>query len=160
MQAQHGALLALDLLLVVGVDEERQRGAVGAGGRLDDVRDVPLAGGLVEVFELLAAVLGVRAEVEVASVGDALELRPADGEEVLDVGGARRVVAELVGLVLAQLEVVGADAELGVPVEARLLPVLVPLRRLSHQRPHYLQLDNYNLKIYLKTKLYLKHFHN
>ena len=44
VQLQHGARLALDLLLVVGVDEERERRAVGAGGRLDDVRDVALAG--------------------------------------------------------------------------------------------------------------------
>ena len=123
VQLEHGARLALDLLLVVGVDEEGERRAVGAGGRLDDVRDVALARLLVEVLELLARVLGVLGQVEVAAVGDALELRPADREQVLDVGGARRVVAELVGLVLAQAQVVGADAELDVPVEARLLPV-------------------------------------
>ena len=49
MQAQHRALLALaralalDDFLVVGVDEERERRAVGAGGRLDHVRHVALA---------------------------------------------------------------------------------------------------------------------
>ena len=36
-------------------------------------------------------------------------------------------MAELVGVVLAQAQVVGAQAELDVPVEARLLPVRVPL---------------------------------
>ena len=61
MELEHGARLALDLLLVVGVDEEGERRAVGAGGRLDDVRDVALAAGLVEVLELLAGVLGVLA---------------------------------------------------------------------------------------------------
>ena len=43
VQLQHRALLARDLLLVVGVDEEGERRAVGAGGRLDHVRDVALA---------------------------------------------------------------------------------------------------------------------
>ena len=55
MEAQHGALAALDLLDVVGVDEEGEHRAVDAGGRLDHVRDVALLGLLVEVLELLAA---------------------------------------------------------------------------------------------------------
>ena len=46
--------LALDLVLVVRVDQEREHRAVGAGGRLDHVRDVALAGGRVDVLELLA----------------------------------------------------------------------------------------------------------
>ena len=55
MEPQHGALAALDLLDLVGVDQEGEGGAVGAGGRLDHVRHVALAGLLVEVLELLAA---------------------------------------------------------------------------------------------------------
>ena len=54
MEAQHDALAALDLLLVVGVDHEGERAAVGAGGRLDHVRDVALAGARVDVVHLLA----------------------------------------------------------------------------------------------------------
>ena len=77
-----------DLLLVVGVDEEGERRAVGARRRLDDVRDVALLGLRVEVLELLAGERRVLREVEVAAVGDALELGPADREQVLDVGGA------------------------------------------------------------------------
>ena len=130
VQAQHGALAALDLLDLVGVDEEGERGAVGAGGRLDHVRDVALFGLLVEVLELLAAELGVLGEVEVAAVGDPLELRPADREEVLDVAGPRGVVGELVGVVGADAQVVGADAELGVPALALLDPVLGTTARL------------------------------
>jgi hypothetical protein len=49
------------------------------------VRNVSLSGVLVEVLDLLAAELGVLGEVEVAAVGDALQLRPADREEVLDI---------------------------------------------------------------------------
>src|SRR5262249_11863154 len=112
-------------------DEERERGAVGAGGRLDHVRDVALLGLRVEVLELLAGELRVLGEVEVTAVGDPLELGPADREQVLDVAGARRVVAQLVGVVGAQLEVVGAYAELDVPVKALLEPVLEPLLSLG-----------------------------
>ena len=130
VQLEHGALLAAELVLVVGVDEERERRAVGARRRLDDVRDVALLRLRIEVLELLAGVLGVLREVEVAAVGDALELAPADREEVLDVGGAAGVVRQLVGVVLAQAQVVLAQAEVDVPVVARLLPEVVPARRL------------------------------
>ena len=61
MEAQHRAGLAADLVLVVGGQQERHHRAGGAGGRLDDVGHVALAGGLVEVVELLARVLGVLA---------------------------------------------------------------------------------------------------
>ena len=44
--------------------------------------------------------------------------------------GAARVVRELLGVVRAQLQVVGPDAVADVPVEALLAPVLVPLLRL------------------------------
>ena len=63
---EHHARLALDLLLAVGVDQEREGHPVGAGRRLDDVREVALVRGLVEVLELLAGELLVPAEVEVA----------------------------------------------------------------------------------------------
>src|SRR3712207_1514252 len=119
-----------DLVLVVGVAQEGQDRAVRPGRGLDHVRDVlhALVGVLEE--ELLAGDLRVGLQVEVPAVGDALELLPADREEVLDVRGAAGVVRELVGLVGAQAQVVRPDPEAGVPVEARLAPVLVPARRL------------------------------
>ena len=128
VQAQQRALAALDLLLVVGVHHERQRRAVGAGRGLDHVGHVALAGGGVHVVELLAGSVLVLGQVEVAAVGDALELRPAHREEVLDVRGRARVVRQLVGAVLAQPQLVLADAELLVPAHALVHPVHVPLR--------------------------------
>src|SRR5262249_34853331 len=122
---------ALDLVLVVRVDQERERRAVGAGGGLDDVRDVALARLLVEEREVLAAPLGVLLQVEVGAVRDALELGPAEREFIFDVGAALRVVRELVGRVLAKAQVLGLDAEAQVPLEALLLPVLVPLQVLA-----------------------------
>ncbi len=54
MQPQHGPRVAVEVLLVVGVDEEGQRGAIGAGGGLDHVRHVALAAALIEPLERLA----------------------------------------------------------------------------------------------------------
>ena len=109
MQAQHDALAPGDLLLVVGVAEEGQERAVGARRGLDHVRHVALAVGLDDL-ELHARELGVLLEVVVAAVGDALELAPADREEVLEVARAARVVRELRGVVRADADVVGRDA--------------------------------------------------
>ncbi len=80
----------------------------------------------------------MRVEVEVAAVRDALELRPADREEVLEVARAARVVRELVGVVRAHAQVALAQAEVEVPAAALADPVLVPLRRLGgrHEELH------------------------
>ena len=57
--ASDDPLLAADLLLAVGVDEERERRPVAAGRRLDDPRDEVLLGRRVEVLEVLAGRLGL-----------------------------------------------------------------------------------------------------
>ena len=72
----HTALGVRSLVNVVGVDEEAHEGTGQAGGRLNDVRHVLFAGGLVEVAQVLAGVLRVRGQVEVGTVGDAFELAP------------------------------------------------------------------------------------
>jgi hypothetical protein len=100
VQSQYGPLALGDDLLVVGVDHERKHRAVRAERRLDHVRRVTLAV-LPDPFELCAGPLGVLGEVVVAAVGDALELRPADREEVLDVACTAGVMRELVGVVRA-----------------------------------------------------------
>src|SRR5687767_11286371 len=127
VQPQHRALLAPLLVLVEGVAEQREDRAAEAGGRLDHVREVALLGLRVDVLELLAAELLVLAQVEVAAVGDALELAPADRVEVLDVAGGARVVAQLIRVVGAQAQLVAVDAEPDVPLHALLEPVLEPL---------------------------------
>src|SRR5581483_4555799 len=127
VEAEHGARLALDFVLVVRVDQERERRAIGASGGLDDVWDEALPRLVVEVREVLAAPLGMLPQVEVGAVRDAFELRPPERELVLDVGAAARVVRELVGSVLPETQVLALDAEAQVPVEALLLPVVVPL---------------------------------
>ena len=101
--------LAVDLVLVVGGEQERGHRAGGAGGRLDHVRHVALVGLRVEVVELLAAsAAACCVEVVVGALGDALELVQAPREQELDVGRAGRVVRQLVGVVRPQPQHVGA----------------------------------------------------
>src|SRR3712207_3456461 len=74
--------------------------------------------------------LGVRRQVEVGAVRDALELTPLralEAEAVLDVDGALRVVRQLLLRVLEVPQVVRRDPEVGVPAGALVDPVLVPL---------------------------------
>src|SRR5439155_5359456 len=93
---------------------------------LDHVRRVALAL-LADVLELRARVLGVLGEIEVAPVGDALELLPPDRIEVLDVARPARVVRALGLVVLADAQLAAAEAEVEVPLEPLLDPVPVPL---------------------------------
>ena len=107
--------------------------AVRGPDRLDDVQDVALVGGLVEVGEVLAELAGVLGQVVVAPVGDALELVPPPREQELDVARGGRVVRQLVGVMRPQPQLVGGHAEAEVPVEPLLAPVLVPLRALGRR---------------------------
>ena len=114
-----------DFFFGVGVNEEGHDGAVNAGGGFDDVWGYMLAAFLVEVGEVLAAGVGVGLEVEVGSVGDALDFAPAPGVEVFEVVGCLGVVGEFVGAVPPDADAVGVDAEAGVPVHAVFNPAVV-----------------------------------
>ena len=75
----------------------------------------------------------VAAQIEVAAMGDAFQLAElAGGEErkrVFDVGGADRVVAQLVLVVLAKPQALAGQAEARVPRHPPVAPVFVPLAR-------------------------------
>ena len=131
MEPEHGAGLAPDLVLGVGRQQERHHGAGGPGGGLDDVGHVALTGGLVEVLEPLPRRRCVGLEVEVGSVGDALELVPSPREEELHVRGTRRVVGQLVGVVVAQPELRLGDAQPEIPAVPLVQPVLEPVLGLG-----------------------------
>ena len=131
VEAQHRPLALRDDLLVVRVDHEREHRAVDAERRLDDVWCVALLA--VDPLELRSGCLRVRCEVEVAAVGDALELRPADREQVLDVARRGRVVRELLRLVRAHSQVALPQAVAKVPRDAGVDPVAEPLLRLGRR---------------------------
>src|SRR5262249_25963649 len=106
--------------------EHREEAAVDSDRGLDDVGDHPLLRRLVEVGEAPAAALLVGLQVVVAARRDALDLPPAEGVEVLDVGAGAGVVGELFLGVVAEPQVRRADAEVAPPPEAELLPVREP----------------------------------
>ena len=88
---------------------------------------------LVAVADELA--LHVRAQIEVTPVSNALEFAVlallAKWKRILDVGGADRVVGQLVLIVVAQDEPFGADSVIDVPLEPAIAPKLIPLARLT-----------------------------
>ena len=130
--------LAAHLVLVVGREQEGHHRPRGPGRRLDHVGHVALVGLRVEVVQPLPRGLGVGQQVEVAPVGDALELVPTPGEQELHVGRGPRVVRQLARLVVAQAELVLGDAEVEVPAQALGQPVVVPLLALGgrHEELH------------------------
>src|SRR5690606_19816037 len=133
MKTQHGSRLAADLVLGIRVAEERERRAIRAGRRLDHVRQhaalVRIRLEIVDVAEILAAEFAMALQVEVGAIGDTFELALPERELVLDVRARRRVMRELGGLMLAQLEVLGANAERHVPPIASVSPIAVPIGR-------------------------------
>ena len=120
------------------------------------MRHEALAGDVVKVGEILAAPpvtrlavrpllddelailadelpLHVAAEVEITAVGDPLELaelpRREEREGVFDVGGADGIVGELVGVVLAELELPLGEPKGEIPPPAPVAPVAIPFSR-------------------------------
>ena len=125
------ALLVLaDDLLIVGVAQDREHAALHAERRLDDVGDVfdhVLALALAIDHLHAAGVLMLR-EVVVRAVGNAPELAPAEREEELEVRRCLGVEAQLLGIVVAQAEVLVLQADGEQPVVAERAPVVEPLK--------------------------------
>src|ERR1700687_904936 len=74
--------------------------------------------------------LRVRRQLEIGSVGDTLQLTPGvalEAKLVLDVDGAVGVVRQLVLRVLEQPQVLAIDAEIDIPLQPGVDPILVPL---------------------------------
>ena len=67
-------------------------------------------------------------KVVIRSVRNAPKFAPAEREEEFEVGGRFRVEAEFFGIVVAQTEVFGFDADRVQPVAAERTPVIEPLK--------------------------------
>ena len=67
-------------------------------------------------------------QVEIGAAGHAPQLAPAEGEHELKVGGGVGVVAELLGVVVPQAQVLILHAQLQQPLVAEILPVGEPLQ--------------------------------
>ena len=136
MEVQHHAHIVLAVLvlphdlLVVGVAQHGQHAALHAEARLDDIGDIlhhVLALALA-VDQLLAARVGMLRQVVVRAVGDAPKLAPAEGEEVLEVGGCLGIEAKLLGGMVTESEMLLVYAETKKEVTAVASPVLEPLK--------------------------------
>ena len=134
MEVQHHAhivvaLLVLpDDLLVVGVAQHSQHAALHAEARLDDIGDIlhhVLALALA-VDQLLAARVGMLRQVVVRAVGDAPKLAPAEGEQELEVRRCLGVEAQLLGIVVAQTQILVLQTDGQQPVVAERAPILEP----------------------------------
>ena len=111
MEVQHHAhivvaLLVLpDDLLVVGVAQHSQHAALHAEARLDDIGDILHHVLALAVDQLLAARVGMLRQVVVRAVSDAPKLAPAEGEQELEVRRCLGVEAQLLGIVVAQTQI-------------------------------------------------------
>ena len=93
---------------------------------------VALPGLLIEIAQVLAAKLGVLRQIEGAAMGDPLQLLRffRKREQVFDIGRADRVMGQFILALLAGPELIRVNAELRVPADAHVTPVLVPFHRL------------------------------
>src|ERR1019366_3356458 len=101
---------------------------IDAERRLDDPRTVARFRFLIEICEVLAARRRMLIEVVAAALGDTLELAQSEWIAILDVGGAARIMRQLLLRMLMEPQVVALGPELQEPVQAMLDPVLKPLR--------------------------------
>ena len=131
VQVQHHAdvvLLRVHHLLVIGVHQHGQHAALHAQGRLHHIGDVALVGLRVEVGQVAAGHGLVLGQVVVGAVGHAPQLAPAEGEQELEVRGGLGVEAQLLGIVVAQAQVLVLQADAQQPVVAEGAPVVEPLQ--------------------------------
>ena len=131
MEVEHHAgvvLLRVDHFFVIRLGEQRQEQPLHTQGRLDHIGHILLAGGLVKVFQILAAGLDVLGQVVVGTVRHAPQLAPTKGEAVLKVRGGLGVEAKLLRIVVTQPQVLRLHIERIQPVTAEAAPVIEPLQ--------------------------------
>ena len=90
------------------------------------MRQVALPVDVIEVRQIPSRGPLVRRQIVIAAGRDALELRPAKRELVLDVKGAARVVRQLVLVMLPEPQALTLNAQPQVPLEPFLLPEVEP----------------------------------
>ena len=150
MQTQYNAHVRLffgaEVLFVVSVAQERQRYAVRAEGRLNDIRHIASVRLRVEIGEVLAGMLLMAGEVIVRAVCNAPKLSPAEREQILNIRRRLGVEGELLLAVVAQADVRFVQTEVQKPVFAEIFPVVEPVEvraRLTEEFAlHLLKLAN------------------
>src|SRR5215510_6879520 len=133
MQFQYDSLFSSDLFLVISVHQESQSRTIRSRRGLDDIGNDLLLGLFVEILEGLAAELGVLFEIIVRAIGDSLELAPAHGEKILNIGSPFGVMRQFIFLMLAETNIFLANAISRVPGKALVDPLLMPFFIRSRQ---------------------------
>ena len=113
MQVQHGAhivFLGINHLFIICLRHGGKEQPFHAERWLDDIRYIFFARCLVEVFKALAARFNVPAKVIVGSVGNAPQLAPTEGEEVLEVCCRLGIEGKLCRVMVAQAQVLRLEA--------------------------------------------------
>ena len=134
VQMQHGAHVVIALLIlpddlfIIRVAQNGEDGTLNAEGRLDNIGDVMLVLILIVIGQILTGDGLVLGQVVVGAVGNAPELAPAEREEELEVRRCLGVEAQLLGIVVAQAEVLVLQADGEQPVVAERAPVVEPLK--------------------------------
>ena len=111
-----------EVFFVEGFTNQGQDGSVAAGGGFDNVRDKLLLGLLVEVFERLAGVFLVLAEVVVATIRDTFQFLLAEGEVVFNVVSFLRVMGSLAIGNVEDVELLFIESDLVVKRESLFEP--------------------------------------
>src|SRR5260221_106295 len=94
-------------LFVIGTQKKGQEWALDPDRRLDHEGQKARRRLFLEVGQILTASLGMLLQVEIGSVGGPHELGPAEGPVEHEIGGLLRVVSELTGGNLIQLQILG-----------------------------------------------------
>ena len=109
VQTQYNAhirfFFGAEVFFVVSVAQERQRYAVRAERRLDDIRHIAGVRLRIEIGEILAGMLLMAGEVIVRAVCNAPKLAPAEREQILNIRRRLGVEGELLLAVVAQADV-------------------------------------------------------
>src|SRR5215203_1520294 len=111
VEPEYHPRLTLDLLFAIRIHQKRESDPVSTRRCLYDERQVALVLRLVEVFELLARVLLVPAQIEVPAIMDPLDFLPTEWELILDVERCSCVVGQFASRMLVPLQLCWGEAK-------------------------------------------------
>jgi len=130
MEVHNGSYIVLSLVdnfLIVSIAKYCQNASFYAERRLNNVGDVSLIGLGIEVGEILSRLVLMLGKVVVGSVSNAPKLAPSEREEELEVGGCLGIEAKLLGIVVAETDVLVTKTDGKQPIVAEFSPICEPL---------------------------------
>src|SRR5215204_789875 len=111
VESEYYPNLTLHLLFAIRIHQKCESDPVSTCRCLYDERQVALVLRLIEVFELLARVLLVPAQIEVPAIMDPLDFLPTERELILDVERCSCVVGQFASRMLVPLQLCWGEAK-------------------------------------------------